>query len=79
MSDTTRKWVIDPSHSSVTFSVRHLMISKVKGSFGSFSGEAEVGEGLSGNKLIGTVDVTTINTNDANRDGHLRSADFFDV
>jgi len=70
-------WEIDPSHSDVSFTVRHLMISKVRGSFGNISGrivnsESEVtAEGL--------IDVTSINTNDENRDRHLRSADFFEV
>lgn len=75
----TNTWIIDPAHSSVTFSVKHLMISKVRGSFGEFTGQAEVGEDLSGKRLVGTVNVTTIDTKDANRDAHLRSADFFDV
>jgi polyisoprenoid-binding protein YceI len=79
MNSIVGKWVIDPSHSAVTFSVRHLMISKVKGSFGAFKGEADLRENLADSTIAGIVDVTTINTKDEARDGHLRSADFFDV
>lgn len=79
MNTIVGKWVIDPAHSAVTFSVRHLMISRVKGSFGSFTGEADIREGHAGSTIAGTVDVTTINTEDEGRDGHLRSADFFDT
>ena len=79
MNSITGKWVIDPSHTNVTFSVRHLMISKVKGSFGAFSGEANIRENITESAVVGIVDVSTINTSDEARDGHLRSADFFDV
>ena len=73
------KWEIDPTHSEVGFSVKHLMISKVKGSFGSFSGEIVTTENPLETTVEGSVDVTSINTNDKNRDNHLRSADFFDT
>lgn len=70
---------MDPAHSTVSFSVRHLMISKVKGSFGDFRGQADIRENPADSTITGIVDVTTINTDDAGRDAHLRSADFFDV
>ena len=76
--NSVSKWVLDPSHSSVTFSVRHLMISKVKGQFTRFTGEAEIREGGRG-KLVGIVDVSSITTNDIERDTHLLSEDFFNV
>lgn len=71
-------WVIDPSNSSVTFSVRYLL-SKVEGSFGEFKGEANVHEDISNSTVAGTVDVTTITTNDEERDAQVRSPEFFDV
>ena len=73
-------WKIDPSHSAVQFSVRHMMISTVRGEFDRFSGEVGFDEA---NPAATTVDVQieadSINTRDAKRDGHLRSADFFDA
>jgi polyisoprenoid-binding protein YceI len=72
-------WTIDPMHSSVGFTVKHLMISKVRGSFQTFSGTVVVPD----DRLASTVDVTidpaSIATGDANRDGHLRNGDFFDA
>ena len=68
---------IDASHSEVGFKVKHLMISAVKGSFTTVMGTAE-GE-LDNLNISVTIDPTSINTNDENRDGHLKGADFFDV
>ena len=72
-----KKLIIDQAHSEIGFKVKHLMISTVKGTFGTVMGSAE-GEldNLSVNVI---VDATTINTNDENRDNHLRGEDFFDV
>jgi len=76
----TGKWVVDSSHSSVSFTVKHLMISKVRGSFGSFTGHAVTdGKDIFNTSLEGVIDVTSIDTKDENRDANLRSADFFDV
>jgi len=72
-------WNIDPSHSSVEFSVRHLMISKVKGSFKTFSGAVTVPEDPFQASIHVTIDPNSIDTGDATRDQHLRSADFFEV
>lgn len=72
-------WVLDPAHSEVTFSLRHMMISKVRGVFGLKSATIEAPENPLDAKVSATVDVASINTNDENRDNHLRSADFFDV
>lgn len=72
------KWVMDPANSNVTFSVRHL-VSKVDGTFGEFKGEADVHDDISDSTVYGSVDVTTINTDDEERDAHLRSPEFFDV
>ncbi|GGD80566.1 YceI family protein [Microbacterium murale] len=72
-------WILDPAHSEVTFSVRHMMISKVRGSFGMKSATLVAPENPLDAKVEATVDVTSIDTNDDGRDGHLRSADFFDT
>lgn len=71
-------WNIDPAHSSVGFSVRHLMVSKVRGTFTSFSGAIEVAE--DGTPSVrAEIDVTSIETRNEQRDAHIRSADFFDA
>lgn len=72
-------WNVDPTHSSVSFSVRHLMISKVKGTFDSFSATFITGENPLDTKVTATAQVISINTNEENRDGHLRTNDFFDA
>jgi polyisoprenoid-binding protein YceI len=71
------KMNIDASHSEVGFKVKHLMISTVKGSFGTVMGSAE-GE-LDNMNVSVTIDASTINTNDEGRDEHLKSSDFFQV
>ncbi len=71
-------WAIDPVHSSISFSVRHLMVSKVRGSFGTFSGAITVAE--DGTPSVSAdIDVASVNTGNEQRDGHIKSADFFDV
>jgi len=72
-------WNIDPSHSEVSFSVRHMMISKVKGKFETFSGSFVTGENPLDTKVTAEAEVTSINTNDEGRDGHLRTNEFFDA
>ena len=72
-------WVLDPSHSEVTFSVRHMMISKVRGTFGMKSATLVAPENPLDAKVTASVDVTSVDTKDEGRDTHLRSADFFDV
>ena len=73
------KWVIDPTHSEVTFKVKHLMISKVTGSFNIFEGttETETEEFSKVKNLKFKADVKSVNTNNEDRDNHLRSDDFF--
>jgi len=71
-------WTIDPSHSEVGFTVRHL-VSKVRGQFEKFEGTLTTGETLEETRATATIDLNSVNTRDAGRDGHLRSADFFDV
>lgn len=72
-------WNIDPSHSHVSFSVRHLMISKVRGTFTTFSGAITIADDINDSKVEATIDLASISTGDEKRDGHLLSADFFNV
>ena len=72
-------WTIDPTHSEVGFSIRHLMISKVKGTFEKFDATFVTGENPLDSSVTATAQVVTINTNQADRDGHLRTGDFFDA
>ncbi|GAA1212877.1 YceI family protein [Rhodoglobus aureus] len=72
-------WDIDAMHSTVSFTVKHLMISKVRGTFDGFSGTIVTSENPAENKVNATIDMATINTNQADRDGHLRNNDFFNV
>jgi polyisoprenoid-binding protein YceI len=75
---TTGTWNVDPSHSSVEFGVKHLGLATVKGHFGEFTGSLEVAEDGSVS-ATGTVEAASLDTRSAQRDEHLRSADFFDV
>ncbi len=70
---------LDVAHSEVGFSVRHLMVSKTRGRFGTFSGTVVVAEDPYQSTVEVTIDPTSISTGDPKRDEHLRSADFFDV
>jgi polyisoprenoid-binding protein YceI len=73
-------WELDPSHSSVEFSVRHMMVSTVKGQFEKIKGTVEIDDkDLTKSSVDITIDMASINTRDAKRDGHLRSPDFFDT
>lgn len=73
-------WNIDPHHSEVLFSIRHLGISTVRGKFTKFSGSAEYEIGNPDSlKLTATIDAASVDTANEQRDGHLKSADFFDV
>ncbi len=73
-------WNIDSSHSRTGFSVKHLVISDVKGDFSKTSGSAQVDEAdLSKSSVTVTIDAASVDTRDEKRDGHLKSADFFDV
>jgi polyisoprenoid-binding protein YceI len=73
-------WNIDPNHSEVTFKVKHLVISTVTGQFKSFSGTVEAAsDDFSDAKIEFAIDLDSIDTRNEQRDGHLKSADFFDV
>ena len=75
---TAGTWAIDPTHSTVGFSVRHLMVSKVRGRFQEFSGAITVAE--DGTPSVeAQIQVASITTDNEQRDGHLKTADFFDA
>lgn len=76
----TTTWTIDPSHTEIGFAVRHMMISTVRGSFQGVNGTIVFDEAdPTRSHAEVTIDVATVNTRDAKRDAHLRSADFFDA
>jgi polyisoprenoid-binding protein YceI len=70
---------VDQSHSSVQFSVRHMLLSNTRGTFGDFAGEIKWDADPQNSSISGTVKVASIDTRDGKRDDHLRSADFFDT
>jgi polyisoprenoid-binding protein YceI len=77
---TTTTWNLDPVHSVAEFKVKHMMISNVKGQFTGISGALTLDEAHIANSLVeATIDASSINTREAQRDAHLKSADFFDV
>ncbi|MEE3955049.1 YceI family protein [Peribacillus frigoritolerans] len=77
---TNTKWIVDPTHSAIEFSVKHMMIAKVKGSFNKFEASILANPSdLTTAEIDFTVDVASIDTRNADRDNHLRSVDFFDV
>ena len=74
------KWLLDPTHSEITFKVKHLMISNVKGEFTTFNTEIDAEDDTFANaKVSAFVDTDSIFTNNADRDAHLKSADFFNA
>jgi polyisoprenoid-binding protein YceI len=75
----TGTWQIDPAHSDVSFSVRHMMVSKVKGHFRTFSGTIVTAENPLESSVTAEIDANSIDTNQEQRDNHIRSADFFEV
>lgn len=75
---TAGTWAIDPVHSNVGFTVRHLVVSKVRGTFENFSGAITVAEDGTPS-VAAEIQVSSINTKNADRDAHIRSADFFDA
>ncbi len=77
---TATTWVIDPSHSEVQFKVKHLVISTVTGSFGQYEGQVEsYGDDFTDAKVSFSADIASISTGAEQRDGHLKSAEFFDA
>jgi polyisoprenoid-binding protein YceI len=79
-TQTATKWSIDPVHSEVQFKVKHLVISTVTGSFKNFEGTVETeGDDFTDAKIEFSIDINSVDTGQAQRDGHLKSADFFDA
>ena len=72
-------WRPDLSHSAVLFSIRHLGLAKVRGRFDRFAATLSVGETIAETRVEATIDLASINTNNGDRDAHLRSTDFFSV
>jgi len=72
-------WDIDPVHSDVSFTVRHMMVSKVRGRFATFSGEIVTGEDVADSSVTASIDAASVDTGNAQRDKDLRSDHFFDV
>ena len=80
VSTGTSTWNVDPVHSTAQFKVRHLMISNVKGEFRNVSGKLELDPAnITNSRVEASIDAATINTREADRDTHLKSADFLDV
>jgi polyisoprenoid-binding protein YceI len=72
-------WTIDPVHSEVGFSVRHMMVSKVRGRFNTFSGQIVTAEDPANSSVTAEIDLKSINTGNEQRDAHIQSPDFFEV
>lgn len=72
-------WTLDPAHSAIEFVARHLMVTKVRGGFGEFSGTIEIADNPTESKIEIEVEMASVVTGSADRDGHLKSPDFFDV
>ncbi len=77
---STAKWAVDPSHSSVSFTARHMIVAKVRGTFTRWSASVALDEeDLTRSKIEATIETASIDTREPKRDEHLRSADFLDV
>ncbi len=72
-------WAIDPTHTHIGFTVRHMMVSKVRGSFADFSADVTIADDPLESTLNATVQMASIDTGNADRDGHLRTNDFFAI
>ncbi len=72
-------WTIDPMHSDISFTVRHMVVSKVRGFFRKFEGALVTGESPQQSSVTASIDVDSIDTNQEQRDAHIKSADFFEV
>lgn len=80
MTSIKGKWAIDPMHSEIQFKVKHLVISTVTGSFTSFEGTLDTDdENFEGSSITFSAETSSVSTNNADRDGHLKSGDFFDA
>jgi polyisoprenoid-binding protein YceI len=75
----TGTWRVDPDHSSIEFEIKHMMIATVRGRFREFEGTIVAAEDIADSRAFGVVKTASIDTNQPDRDAHLRSPDFFDV
>jgi polyisoprenoid-binding protein YceI len=75
----TGVWAVDPAHSRVGFAVKHMGIATVRGTFDRFDGALRIDGGLSRTEITASIDAASVNTNEEQRDAHLRSPDFFDA
>jgi polyisoprenoid-binding protein YceI len=73
------RWAVDPNHSSVGFAIRHLGVSKVRGRFNRFDAEIEIGETVEDTTVVATIDTSSLDTGNADRDAHVLSPDILDV
>ena len=79
VNDFAGSYTIDPAHSEIGFTARHAMVTKVRGSFTDFTGTATTDEGLGNASISVEIQAASLDTRNADRDGHVKSADFFDV
>ena len=79
VNDYAGNYTSDPVHSEIGFTARHAMVTKVRGTFDTFTGTATSGKNLEGAAISVDIDAASINTRNEGRDGHVKSADFFDV
>ncbi len=79
MNTNKTNWNVDPTHSEIGFSVKHMMFSTVRGTFNDFSGSLEAEEGLKNAKLKAEIQVSSVDTRNEQRDEHLKGTDFFDA
>jgi polyisoprenoid-binding protein YceI len=76
---TPGRWPIDPNHSAITFAIRHLGLSKVRGRFRVFDVSLNIGPSTTDFEVVANIDLASIDTSNPDRDAHLRSTDFFNV
>ncbi|MGO0575531.1 YceI family protein [Ornithinimicrobium panacihumi] len=79
LNELNGTYTLDPSHTSVGFTTRHAMVTKVRGTFNEVEGQATTGPNLEGASIVVDIKAASIDTRSGDRDGHLKSADFFDV
>ena len=79
MTITAGTYTLDPAHTTIGFVARHAMITKVRGNFNEFEGTLTVGENITDSAATATVKTASIDTNNADRDAHVKNEDFFDV
>lgn len=79
VNDYAGNFTIDPAHSEIGFTARHAMVTKVRGSFNEFSGTATSGENLADAAISVTIAASSLDTRNADRDGHVKSEDFLNV